>query len=696
MHPEAPERRSSRVPREAAYDGRFAATRLEHVHFRGAAGEPLSADVHVVVNVSTDPSLRQLALDDTLHVVRGGPPLAVPYVFHDPAAKKFALVLPIALRHHEFAERAQLLLALGEDESAAIPAYVRAARVCVGAVELAAYLREQGPGETAERPLDARSDEDLRERESFLERSFADLAIREQALAERLALLQEREEIAAGVHDAETSAGEYLAADGLESQRRLDGALTADEADDFEEDEDVEEEEVDEGELDAVEDVSPDEVLDADSQVGEPVPDVAFVEEDRGPALADDPGRISSVEVDTDEFEALEALEGPDMEATYVAEGYEDVTGPHPRTLPPSETPSSEAFFTRSAQEMAIDDSRRGVTLLVRLTEGKEGVFADPQNPAELLVQLMDVQDYPVVVLALMQRGERRPYVRREVLDPCTPAHRRVLEQLAERFAAEAIVYAADGRSVGTFELVGNRELNVTRVLEAVDAMSIPVDVDRAAVLERALAAPPPAGGSGHPFGEPDSHPVPSELVALLPLLDKWASLEQQSRAALVLSVPVPDIETVLDRRIQEALERGLHLPTALEEEAIRRGFAVDAAALVGTAIRAFPNTVGLVGRSQAADNWEQLLTRAMDLDVPVEDATVEAAWEAIRQVRGAVEDQAELASLDAGKLDSLSVRALTAVLHHPTLRGAALRALATRGEGVDPEEVVQAFGKLP
>jgi hypothetical protein len=145
-----------------------------------------SVPAHRVVNVGTDPSLREPALDGSLHRFESGEALAVPFVYHDPAARKFALVIPSVLRHRELAERARLLGELAADADHPIPAYVRHFAVVVGIDELVGYLRlppvTVPPLEAARRA--AAADERARE----LEQWAADLGERERAVA----LQQER------------------------------------------------------------------------------------------------------------------------------------------------------------------------------------------------------------------------------------------------------------------------------------------------------------------------------------------------------------------------------------------------------------------------------------------------------------------------------------------------------------------------
>jgi hypothetical protein len=166
-----------RVPTEEfVYDGREGQTRRETVHVPAGAGLR-TLSVHRVVNVATDPSLRAAALDGTLHALEGVA-LAISFVYHDPQAHRFALVVPPALAHTALAERAALLQRLASDTAHRVPPYVADAHVVIGSDGLRAYLEGDRTRAAA-----------LAEREGRVESREADIARRERRLAE----LEERE-----------------------------------------------------------------------------------------------------------------------------------------------------------------------------------------------------------------------------------------------------------------------------------------------------------------------------------------------------------------------------------------------------------------------------------------------------------------------------------------------------------------------
>jgi hypothetical protein len=177
------------------YHGQAGQTRTERVHLVEADGAVRSFEVHRVVNVTTDPELKPRALTGQLHRLADGRELALPFVYHDPAARKFALVIPSSLAHLEMKEWARLMSEVAEDTSAPVPTYVRQGTTVLGLGALELFLESGAEPE----------DEELMEvQQSAGEAAQArshDLHVREQTLGEREKMLGERErEIAEQEH----------------------------------------------------------------------------------------------------------------------------------------------------------------------------------------------------------------------------------------------------------------------------------------------------------------------------------------------------------------------------------------------------------------------------------------------------------------------------------------------------------------
>src|SRR5438132_86249 len=110
--------RAPRVASPNAYRGAAGRTQTAVVHVTAATGELIAATVHVAIDAVADPELAQRLKGGALNVVReGGEPIrvAVPVIYHDPAAEVLALVLGDAHRHRELDERIRLLERMRDD-----------------------------------------------------------------------------------------------------------------------------------------------------------------------------------------------------------------------------------------------------------------------------------------------------------------------------------------------------------------------------------------------------------------------------------------------------------------------------------------------------------------------------------------------------------------------------------------------------
>jgi hypothetical protein len=100
----------------------------------------MEVEVFRAVNVFEHPDLREPALSGALHRLDDGEMVEVPYVFHDPAARQFALVIPEGARSRELSERARLLDVLMNEHETDVPDYVRHFAIVYGSEGLRAYV----------------------------------------------------------------------------------------------------------------------------------------------------------------------------------------------------------------------------------------------------------------------------------------------------------------------------------------------------------------------------------------------------------------------------------------------------------------------------------------------------------------------------------------------------------------------------
>jgi hypothetical protein len=139
----------ARAPSQNAFRGALGRTQTTTVHVTGPRGELVAAQVHTTIDAVSDPELveRLHAADPAraLNVVRfegGEVRVAVPVLYHDPAAELLVLVLDAAHRHRELEERIAVYERLRGEDSA-IPAYVKDFAVVFGAAGLHDYLEER-------------------------------------------------------------------------------------------------------------------------------------------------------------------------------------------------------------------------------------------------------------------------------------------------------------------------------------------------------------------------------------------------------------------------------------------------------------------------------------------------------------------------------------------------------------------------
>ena len=115
---------------------------MERVRVFRQGRELIEVAVYRVVNVKQNPELREAALRGALHALDDGEVIDVPFIYHDPAARRFVLVIPHAARGREVSERAKLLEALRKEHESDVPDYIRGFVVVYGRQGLLEHLDE--------------------------------------------------------------------------------------------------------------------------------------------------------------------------------------------------------------------------------------------------------------------------------------------------------------------------------------------------------------------------------------------------------------------------------------------------------------------------------------------------------------------------------------------------------------------------
>lgn len=786
---EAPRAAAREDDSEPPYEGEAGRTRLEPIHVLVPTGQTRSIRVYRAVNVGTDPELRGPTLAGGLHRFETGEELAIPFVYHDPSARRMVLVVPESLRHEELRERAKLWERIAADTAQPVPRYVREFGVVIGVADLAAWLdraEAEGQARSAREQALASREQELRVAEEAVSKRAAEadatqestkqrdeqlaqraqkLDEREQLVAQREAKLAEREqrlharaedvtrredELATSTEELEARERELQVREQelearVESvrQRELDVAQRAAAApvkapateDDVEEVEEIEplrtnphaeiggesvemEEEAPTLGAEAVEDVSDDDV--SEEAVEDEVDDVEEISEiepveDTGVGIraADTDGGFAEERTHIVPPGAVAAAE--DGDAIVPAPPAPPTAKPAPSAKAEAEaqakakaktkTKSDEDELPASMKKDATIELRASigeggaVRLAVRLAEGQEAAFRE--GALDLLAQLVVVQGYPVVLLALVAPGDDRPQVRRGALDPRHPDDKKVLEALRRAFRAQAALFSRDGKHLVTRDVASPREVNVAMLLERIARMPLGGG-DSATAVERALAAPPPVREVGHPF-QADASESASARGALesLERLIQWSAPEKLDRALLALSIPRDVVDAAFRRVLDDAMRFGLALPDSLRARAVSLGVAGEPGELVGKQIQAFLELTsrgdrGGLGLEEVATNWEQLLSAAADNEVAIDAATHDRAWQAIRASRGESSGSHAVAEIDASKIPDMGPPELVLLLEHPKARRLAALEICRRRDTELVDTLYKAVRKMP
>lgn len=771
--------------REPPYEGAPGRTRLRSVHVTLASGFVRLVQVYDVVNVATDPHLKQPALAGALHRFETGESLAIPFVYHDPANRKLALVVPTELRHEELKLRAELLTRLDEDRDSPVPAYAAEAKTVVGVAALEAYLAAKGSlaalaeletekqslaqreaalaqrlavvekreGALSAREIAAtkreqdlaiqvealaprearlharaenvtRREDELRQLSEELEAARADIRMQEQELEARFEMLHEREgELLKRAESGATP----LAALADPPEPAPAAPAPAPEAAPAERPRVVGDDDVVQLVDDEVEDMS--EVID-DVEELEELDDLEPLETSPAAAVAAPvPSDLSSaveMVVESLHRSGETAVADDDVEELEEVVPIEDVTGIVANPLTPSEElpavrtvialpadpedappepsvptvpPPVELEGMRPGADATARLGDDGVRLFVKLGPGKDTAFGPEDAPPELFVQLVVVEECPVVLLTVAERKEGRPEIVRAALDPRADEGKELLERLRRECTARVALHDASGRYLRTVEANGERELNVLRVLERVAKMRTAAAVEFGTAADRVLDTPPPIRPKDHPFVAPGEL-APAKTAAAakkaLELLEAWAGHDKMDRALLGLSIPAEHVERTVKHHLEQAIRYGLPLGPHLREQAIAHELAVDPAELVAAQIRAFVETTKLPDRgglsqAEAAAGFEALLAAAAEAEVAIDADTHEQAWTVIRKVRGGDAPRVEPASFPKLSADELLV-----LLEHPKYRQDVALELASRKDPQLADRLCKAIRKMP
>ncbi|HET8932452.1 MAG TPA: HEAT repeat domain-containing protein [Polyangiales bacterium] len=620
--------------------------------------------------MQTHPELRDRALAGTLHRLDDGRELAIPYVYHDPEARKFALVLPAVLAHTELSERARLLGDLARDTPYPIPAYVRETTVVIGQANLAMYVGEPLVEEESEETVDS---------DGVTSVEVAELSAREQSLGVREHELAEQEMSLVRMSEALSSREQELT--------RLNEQL-------------------------------------AIARRGVELREQALA--GRGRFSQHDVANSREDVSHTHELAVAAGMHGrthpPPLPGSYRR------TGPPPlpmrtTTLPPIAAqresrshaqhtppplPHQGHTHVQSAREPEVAPpayftGQRTGQLAVRLVADELWLFvhvdeADAEqmrHGLELFLQYVEIEGYPVLLLSLLAHApESRPM--RLALDGHSDADQRVLEHLSRSFRARVALYVrrrySDTLTVaalreGVAQAISDRMQELPSELPAIGATD---------ALLRVQHAPPPLTNDDLPFGSARREASTTASVrASVAQLAAWLVPEKLREATLIYCTPRNVIEATMRRVLRAAVAFGVVLPDPLIERAVEQHVARDAPSLLRAQLESFRRRVvqGVndLGQEATRKNWERLFAQAETHGVEVD-----AALRELSQARGSTPEGGGADTAHSGRsVHELTYNELLAGLEHAEERVAIIEELCLRGQAHSLSSVLAVLPKL-
>jgi len=651
---------------EPPYAGTCGQTRFEFVHLLAPDGSSASVSLCRAVNVQTHPELRERTLAGTLHRLEDGRELAVPYVYHDPEARKFALVLPAVLAHTELSERARLLSELARDTPYPIPLYVKAITVVIGQAAFAAYIGEALTEEAeAEPDTDAPenratsvevSDQELAEREQSLHARERALADQELSLARMSETMSAREHELSRLHEqlATTRRSIELREQALSGRGRFSQAEVANAAS----------HEDSAAELSAVAGMHP---------RTHPPPLPAGYRRTRPPPL---PARSTSV---------------PPTAAARASAAHAPPPLPHQGAAREPEVAPPAYFAGQRTGQLAVRLVADELWLFVHVDEADAEQM---RHGLELFLQYLEVEGYPVLIVSLLASApESTPM--RLTLDGYSEADQRVLEHLSRSFRARVALYVrrryAETLTVaalreGVAQAIGDRLSELPKEPPAIGATD---------ALLRVQHAPPPLTNDDLPFGPARREASTTTSVrASVAQLAAWLTPEKLREATMLYCMPRNVIEATMRRVLRAAVAFGVAMPDALIERAVEQRVARDAATLLRTQLHAFQQRVAQGVNDMSAEatrkNWERLFAQAAQHNVEVEESLRE--WSnAQANAPRSLPDAAHLPR----DLHELTHKELLARLEQAQERVPVIEELCLRGQAANLAPVLAVLPKL-
>jgi hypothetical protein len=278
----------------------------------------------------------------------------------------------------------------------------------------------------------------------------------------------------------------------------------------------------------------------------------------------------------------------------------------------------------------------------------RERLASFVEGRTELLLQLHCLPTYPIIalVLAALDAAERDVDELCCVLDLRDPRHLHILGLLQRRFAVTCrlIDERGDERDVRRFErpLGGNAAYILDRAASWLDRLP-PHRRDRGAAEALFLSAGYERIGARRHTLHKDSFsdlPTIGATRLAVSMVGYWTEPQNFDSLIQNRSFPLQWFRAIQRRVLRAGLRFGLYLPPDLRACAVRQQMAADEASLLAELVTTFttrattrPDTVEL-DPIALSENWDQLLSAAVDLDIPIPDASRALADQARRRSR--------------------------------------------------------------
>lgn len=688
---------------DAPYGGAAGQTRFEQVHLVAPDGSLSTVSLCRVVNAQTDPELQALALAGNLHRLDDGRELAICFVYHDPLARKFALVLPSSLAHMELKEWSRLMAEIAEDTSHPVPLYVRDNTTVIGKIAFERYVNSEPALEDDDQDA-AVLDGDSAAADAIAAAHSAEVAQREQLMLERERELAEQERALIRMAEALTAREGDL----LRQQEQLETARV---------DLELREQEILERGRTASE-LQP--VRNSWTHVGV-VGDSMPAEEGLAAGTRSHPPPLPMLRAHTRSggppplpLRPQRALVPPLMAARAAAnksgsEAVADDPAFHTSAPPPlphhpprltlaagvkdaePEVTPPAYFAGQRAGQMALKLVADELWLFVHLDEESA---AGARRGIDLLLQYVEVESYPLLLLSLVALGQSTQPIRL-VLDGYSDSDLRVLEHLSRSFRARVAMYIG-GVYYETVTVASLREGVAQAISERLAQLpAAKPAIGVADAMLRVQHAPPALTNDDLPFGPARREAsTTATVLASVEQLSSWLRPEKLAEATLTYCTPRNVIDATIRRVLRAGVAFGIALPDELLALAVEHRAAKDVPSLLRAQLHNFKQRVDRgendLGGTATRKNWERLIALADAHALEVDDTTRALASAPSGRPSAKVD-----ATRPSRQLEGLAPTELRARLQEPADRLEVIRELCARGHAAGLEWVLEALPQL-